>query len=309
MSEYIYSIEAKEVNKTFIKKNKEIIALDNFDIKIQKGSIHGLLGPNGAGKSTFINILGGLVKKNKGKIKICGLDIDSDMRKSKFKIGIVPQELNIDPFFTPFELLELQAGLYGIRKKYRKTEEILENVGLLDQKNSYARTLSGGMRRRLLVAKALVHSPEMIILDEPTAGVDVDLRKSLWNYIIKINKLGTTICLTTHYLEEAEELCDRITIINNGKVIKDDTKSNLLRLISDKTVIFQIRSKFKIPDELKQFKPQIVDDNLKVTYDKNFTSLKNIINILNKNEISFQEINTYESDLEDIFLKLVKNSK
>ena len=164
------------------------------------------------------------------------------------------------------------------------------------------------MRRRLLVAKALVHSPEIIILDEPTAGVDVNLRKSLWNYIKKINKLGTTICLTTHYLEEAEELCDRITIINNGKVIKDDTKNNLLKLISDKTVIFQIKSYFKIPNELNKFKTEIVDGNLKITYDKNITSLKKIIDILNINKISFQEINTYESDLEDIFLKFVKNN-
>ena len=179
---------------------------------------------------------------------------------------------------------------------------------MIDQKNSYARTLSGGMRRRLLVAKALVHSPEVIILDEPTAGVDVDLRKSLWEYIKKINKLGTTICLTTHYLEEAEELCDRITIINNGMVIKDDTKNELLKLISDKTVIFHIKSNFTIPDELKKFKPQIMDDNLKITYDKNITSLNKIINILNINKIHFEEINTYESDLEDIFLRLIKNS-
>lgn len=306
MSDYIYAIEAKEVNKTFIKKNKKTLALQNFNIQIKKGSIHGLLGPNGAGKSTFINILGSLVKKDSGNINICNLNIDSETKQSKFKIGIVPQELNIDPFFTPYELLELQAGLYGIRKAKRKTDEILENVGLIDQKNSYARTLSGGMRRRLLVAKALVHSPEMLILDEPTAGVDVDLRKSLWNYIKKINKLGTTICLTTHYLEEAEELCDRITILNNGKVIKDDTKNNLLKIISNKTVLFQIDSEIFIPNELKNFNPQIENSNLKITYDKNTTSLKEIIDILNKNKISFQEINTFESDLEDIFLKLVK---
>jgi len=306
MSDYIYAIEAKEVNKTFIKKNKKTLALQNFNIQIKKGSIHGLLGPNGAGKSTFINILGSLVKKDSGNINICNLNIDSATKQSKFKIGIVPQELNIDPFFTPYELLELQAGLYGIRKAKRNTDEILENVGLIDQKNSYARTLSGGMRRRLLVAKALVHSPEMLILDEPTAGVDVDLRKSLWNYIKKINKLGTTICLTTHYLEEAEELCDRITILNNGKVIKDDTKNNLLKIISNKTVLFQIDSKILIPNELKNFNPQIENSNLKITYDKNTTSLKEIIDILNKNKISFQEINTFESDLEDIFLKLVK---
>jgi len=306
MSDYIYAIEAKEVNKTFIKKNKKTVALQNFNIQIKKGSIHGLLGPNGAGKSTFINILGSLVKKDSGNINVCNLNIDSETKQSKFKIGIVPQELNIDPFFTPYELLELQAGLYGIRKAKRKTDEILENVGLIDQKNSYARTLSGGMRRRLLVAKALVHSPEMLILDEPTAGVDVDLRKSLWNYIKKINKLGTTICLTTHYLEEAEELCDRITILNNGKVIKDDTKNNLLKIISNKTVLFQIDSEIFIPNELKNFNPQIENSNLKITYDKNTTSLKEIIDILNKNKISFQEINTFESDLEDIFLKLVK---
>ena len=306
MSEYIYAIEAKEVNKTFIKKNKKTLALQNFDIQIKKGSIHGLLGPNGAGKSTFINILGSLVKKDSGNVNICNLNIDTATKQSKFKIGIVPQELNIDPFFTPYELLELQAGLYGIKKLDRKTNEILENVGLIDQKNSYARTLSGGMRRRLLVAKALVHSPEMLILDEPTAGVDVDLRRSLWNYIKKINKLGTTICLTTHYLEEAEELCDRITIINNGKVIKDDTKSNLLKIISNKTVLFQINSEISLPSELNNYNPKIENGNLKITYDKNTTSLNEIINILNKNKISFQEINTFESDLEDIFLKLVK---
>ena len=306
MSDYIYAIEAKGVNKTFIKKNKKTIALQDFNIQIKKGSIHGLLGPNGAGKSTFINILGSLVKKNSGNINICNLNIDTATKQSKFKIGIVPQELNIDPFFTPNELLELQAGLYGIKKADRKTNEILENVGLMDQKNSYARTLSGGMRRRLLVAKALVHSPEMLILDEPTAGVDVDLRRSLWTYIKKINKLGTTICLTTHYLEEAEELCDRITIINNGKVIKDDTKSNLLKIISNKTVLFQINSEIFLPSELNNYNPKIENGNLKITYDKNTTSLKEIIDILNKNKISFQEINTFESDLEDIFLKLVK---
>ena len=306
MSDYIYAIEAKGVNKTFTKKNNKTLALKDFNIQIKKGSIHGLLGPNGAGKSTFINILGSLVKKDSGDISICNLNIDTATKQSKFKIGIVPQELNIDPFFTPYELLELQAGLYGIRKADRKTDEILGNVGLIDQKNSYARTLSGGMRRRLLVAKALVHSPEMLILDEPTAGVDVDLRKSLWNYIKRINKLGTTICLTTHYLEEAEELCDGITIINNGKVIKDDTKNNLLKIISNKTVLFQINSEIFLPNELKNYSPKIENGNLKITYDKNTTSLKEIIDILNKNQISFQEINTFESDLEDIFLKLVK---
>ena len=182
MSDYKYSIEAKNVNKIFYKKSKEVKALINFNINIKKGTIHGLLGPNGAGKSTFINILGGLVKKNSGEVNICGIDIDRNIKLSKFKIGIVPQELNIDPFFSPAELLELQAGLYGVPKKIRKTEEILENLKLSDQRNAYARTLSGGMRRRLLIAKALVHDPEMIVLDEPTAGVDINIRASVWNY-------------------------------------------------------------------------------------------------------------------------------
>ena len=306
MSDYKYSIEAKNVNKIYIKNSKKINALIEFDIQIKRGSIHGLLGPNGAGKSTFINILGGLVKKNTGKVSICGIDIDKNSKQSKFKIGIVPQELNIDPFFSPVELLELQAGLYGIPKNKRKTEEILENLKLTEQRNAYARTLSGGMRRRLLIAKALVHSPEMLILDEPTAGVDIDIRASVWNYIRKINKLGTTICLTTHYLEEAENLCDSISIINFGKKIKEDTKENLLNIISNKTVSFTINNDFIIPNDLQKFDP--IKENLKLTlkYDKNKTNLREIIDILNKSKINFKEINTFESDLEDVFLKLVK---
>ncbi len=308
MSDYKYSIEAKNVNKIYIKNAKEIKALIDFDIRIKRGSIHGLLGPNGAGKSTFINILGGLVKKNTGKVSICGIDIDKHSKQSKFKIGIVPQELNIDPFFSPIELLELQAGLYGIPKNKRKTEEILDNLKLTEQRNAYARTLSGGMRRRLLIAKALVHSPEMLILDEPTAGVDIDIRASVWNYIRKINKLGTTICLTTHYLEEAENLCDGISIINFGKKIIDDSKENLLNIISYKTVSFSIDNNFIIPNDLKRFNPIKEGQKLTIKYDKNQTNLKEIINIINNSKINFREINTFESDLEDVFLKLVKNN-
>ena len=308
MTDYIYSIEAKNVNKTYKRKNLKVNALKDFNIKIKKGSIHGLLGPNGAGKSTFINILGGLVKKNKGNINICGIDIDKNQKLSKFKIGIVPQELNIDPFFTPFELLELQAGLYGIPKKNRKTEEILDNVGLLDNKNAYARTLSGGMRRRLLVAKALVHSPEMLILDEPTAGVDVELRSMLWNYIRDINNQGTTICLTTHYLEEAEKLCENITILNKGQVIKDDTKINLLNIISTKTVSFDFETKQEIPIELLQFNPKVEKNRLTLSYDKSKVSLSSIINILNKHNIVFLEMSTYESNLENVFTKLISSN-
>ena len=309
MSDYNFSIEAKNLNKIFKnKKNEEIKALIDFNINIPKGSIYGLLGPNGAGKSTFINILGSLVKKNSGNIKICGIDIDMNSKESRKKIGIVPQELNIDPFFTPIELLELQAGLYGVRKKDRKSEEILDKVGLLNQKNAYARTLSGGMRRRLLVAKALVHDPEIIILDEPTAGVDVELRKNLWEYIKNLNSKGTTICLTTHYLEEAENLCDFITIINKGKILASDTKQNLLNLIGKKTVSFILSDKIEIPKDLNKFDPILSENKLLINYDKKETKLKEIIEILNKKGISFYEINTYESDLEDVFINLINNN-
>ncbi len=308
MSDYNYSIEAKNVNKIFYRKLKQVNALIDFSIKIKKGTIHGLLGPNGAGKSTFINILGGLVKKNSGNVNICGINIDKNIKLSKFKIGIVPQELNIDPFFTPAELLELQAGLYGVPKSKRKTEEILENLKLTDQRNAYARTLSGGMRRRLLIGKALVHDPEIIILDEPTAGVDIDIRTSVWNYIKKISKEGKTICLTTHYLEEAENLCDNISIINYGKKIIEGSKKELLNIISTKSVSFVLDDNKKIPEELKPYKPYISHNVLKLSYDKNKTNLKNIIDILDNNQINFKEINTFEGDLEDVFLKVVSKN-
>ena len=311
MSEHIYSIEARKVNKTYKKKKKnlEVQALINFDINIKKGSVYGLLGPNGAGKSTFINILGGLVKKDTGIIKICGIDVDASAKSTRKKIGIVPQELNIDPFFTPIELMELQAGLYGVRKKDRKSEEILSNVGLLEQKNAYARTLSGGMRRRLLVAKALVHDPDIIILDEPTAGVDVELRQNLWRYINKLNSMGKTICLTTHYLEEAEYLCDYITIINKGKILKSDTKNNLINLIGKKIVKFNLNSHIeKLPSIFDQYNPIINEGILSLTYDKHITKLKSILEELSINKIIFDEINTQESDLEDVFIELTRNS-
>ena len=306
MSDYKYSIEAKNVNKTFLKKTQEVEALIDFSITIKKGTIHGLLGPNGAGKSTFINILGGLVKKNSGEVNVCGINIDKNIKLSKFKIGIVPQELNIDPFFSPAELLELQAGLYGVPKKKRKTEEILENLKLTDQRNAYARTLSGGMRRRLLIGKALVHDPEMIILDEPTAGVDIDIRASIWDYIKKMSQEGKTICLTTHYLEEAENLCDNISIINHGKKIIEGSKNELLSIISTKTVSFVLDNKFIIPNELKEYKPILNKNILKLSYDKNETNLRKIIDILIENKINFSEINTSEGDLEDVFLKVTK---
>ena len=307
MSDYKYSIEAKNVNKTFLKKHEEVRALIDFSITIKRGTIHGLLGPNGAGKSTFINVLGGLVKKNSGNISICGIDIDKNTKLSKFKIGIVPQELNIDPFFSPAELLELQAGLYGVPKRKRKTDEILENLKLTDQRNAYARTLSGGMRRRLLIGKALVHDPEIIILDEPTAGVDIDIRNSVWNYIKRISKQGKTVCLTTHYLEEAENLCDNITIINHGRKIIEGSKKELLSIISTKVVSFVLDKNLSIPNELNEYKPILTNNILKLSYDKNITNIKKIIDILTKNQIDFKEINTSEGDLEDVFIKVIKN--
>ena len=307
MPNYKFAIHAKQLNKTYNKKKlKPVEALTDFNIQIPKGSIYGLLGPNGAGKSTFINILGGLVKKDSGEISICGINTDENPKETRRKIGIVPQEVNIDPFFNPYELMELQAGLYGIHKKNRRTDEILERVGLIEQKKSYARTLSGGMRRRLCVAKALVHSPEVIILDEPTAGVDVELRKNLWSYIRELKELGTTICLTTHYLEEAENLCDYITIINNGKVLKSDTRDNLINLIGKKTVSFILESNnIQIPKPLNKFNAILKNKILILNYDKNKTQLKEIINILDNYKILFNEINTYESDLEDVFVNLI----
>lgn len=310
MSEYKFSIEANYVNKTYIKKDGERIeALNNFNVNIPKGSIYGLLGPNGAGKSTFINILANLVKKDSGTIKISGINLDTNSKACRKKIGIVPQELNIDPFFTPIELLNLQSGLYGVRNNHDKCEQILKKIGLIDQKNSYARTLSGGMRRRLLIAKALVHDPDIIILDEPTAGVDVNLRKMLWEYIKELKKKGKTICLTTHYLEEAEILCDEITIINKGKMIKTDLKENFVNLFSEKKVIFQLTdNEFQIPVELNKFKPLKIKNKITLTYNVKETTLRQIIKIFDINKIEFNEINTEEGSLEKTFVKLINDN-
>ena len=302
-----FAIEAKNLSKIFIKDNYKVEALQDFSINIPKGCIYGLLGPNGAGKSTFINILSGIVKKTKGTVKIEGINQDTNAIATKRKIGIVPQELNIDPFFTPFELLELQAGLYGIRKKNRRTEQILQDLGLSDQRNAYARTLSGGMRRRLLIAKALVHNPEVIVLDEPTAGVDVELRQNLWRYVDELKQMGKTICLTTHYLEEAEKMCDLITIINKGVKIVEDKKDNLLNLFSNRKVKFDIISKnILVPEKLKPLIYSHGSNSLILEYNKKKISLSKIIKELDKNNIIFSEIKTYDEDLESIFLKITK---
>ncbi len=302
-----FAIEAKNLSKVFIKDNKKIKALQNFSINIPKGSIYGLLGPNGAGKSTFINILSGIVNKTDGKVIIEGIDQDKDAIATRRKIGIVPQELNIDPFFTPFELLELQAGLYGIKRKDRKTEKILKDLGLSEQRNAYARTLSGGMRRRLLIAKALVHNPEVIVLDEPTAGVDVELRQNLWKYVDELKKMGKTICLTTHYLEEAEKMCDLITIINKGKKVIEDSKKNLLNLFSNRKVKFDIIGKnILIPKKLKPLIYKEEMNSIVLEYNKKNINLSDIIKELDRNNIIFSEIKTYDEDLESVFLKMTK---
>ena len=302
-----FAIEARNLSKVFLKDNNKVKALENFSINIPKGSIYGLLGPNGAGKSTFINILSGIVKKTHGKIIIEGIDQDIDAIATRRKIGIVPQELNIDPFFTPFELLELQAGLYGIKRKDRRTEQILKDLGLSEQRNAYARTLSGGMRRRLLIAKALVHNPEVIVLDEPTAGVDVELRQSLWKYVDELRKMGKTICLTTHYLEEAEKMCDLITIINKGIKVIEDRKQNLLNLFSNRKVKFDIIGKnILLPEKLKPLIYKYEQNSIVLEYNKKNINLRDIIKEFDKNNIIFSEIKTYDEDLESVFLKMTK---
>jgi len=302
------AIFTKNLTKIYHKKNQKVNALINFTINIPRGCIYGLLGPNGAGKSTFINIIAGLVKKNSGVVNITGINLDKKPIEIRKKIGVVPQELNIDPFFTPYELLELQAGLYGVKKKDRKTIQILEKMQLIDKKDSYARNLSGGMRRRLLIAKALVHDPEIIFLDEPTAGVDVELRMNLWGYIKSLSEKGKTICLTTHYLEEAEKLCDYITIINNGKKVLEDKKENLLNLFSKRIVKFDIENEIiKVPNILEKFLKESNHNQLTLEYDKKEINLSEIIKILNDNNILFSELKTYDEDLETIFLKFTSD--
>ena len=304
-----FAIEATAVSKNFKTNNNIIKALQQFSIKITRGSIFGLLGPNGAGKSTFINILAGLVIKNSGKVSILGIDQDNEPILTRKKIGVVPQELNIDPFFTPYELLELQAGLYGIKKNKRNTLKILSDLKLIDKKNAYARSLSGGMRRRLLIAKALVHDPDVIILDEPTAGVDVELRMNLWQYIKHLKSIGKTICLTTHYLEEAEHLCDYITIINKGKKIVEDKKINLLNMFSKRTVNFELIEEVEsFPTLIQKFIKSKHGRKLTIEYDKKEINISKIIKELNNYGILFSDLKTHDEDLESIFLKITNDS-
>jgi ABC-2 type transport system ATP-binding protein len=288
------------------------LAIDSIDLAVPRGSLFGLLGPNGAGKSTLINILAGLVAKSSGSARIWGYDIERDSRAARASIGVVPQELNIDPFFTPRALLDLQAGLYGIPKSQRRTDAILEAVGLSDKAEAYARSLSGGMRRRLMVAKALVHKPPVLVLDEPTAGVDIDLRQQLWAYVRGLNAEGVTVLLTTHYLEEAQSLCDRIAIIAQGKVVANDTTGALLARVDAKTMTLTLdHLPDAIPDSLIRLGGQI-GQGPKLVFRYRPTSggagASAILAAVQEAGLVIYDISTEEADLEDIFLQVVHSA-
>ena len=303
-------VDVKNLKKTYSKKGSNVVeALKSLNLEVKEGEIFGLLGPNGAGKSTFINILGGSVIKSEGKVNVWGFDLDKNPRQARASIGIVPQEVNVDPFFRPRDLLELQAGLYGVKKKDRITDTILKLVSLENQANSYSRSLSGGMKRRLMVAKAMVHQPPVIILDEPTAGVDVDLRQKLWDNVKSLNEKGVTIILTTHYLEEAEKMCDRIGILSHGELVALDTTKNLLNKIQTKVVNFITDKKPNINENDLNSLKVISNENGKlcVSYEKSKINIDQIINYLIAQNIKIFDISTDDGDLEDVFLRLTKN--
>lgn len=306
------AIEIKNLSKTYAgtKKSAPKLALDNIDLNIPKGSMFALLGPNGAGKSTTINIMAGLVVKSSGSVSINGYDVDETPRSAKKSIGIVPQEIVFDPFFTPRKVLDLQAGYYGIPKSDRRTMEILDMVGLADKADATARSLSGGMKRRMMVAKAMVHDPEILVLDEPTAGVDIELRQQLWDNVKMLNKAGKTILLTTHYLEEAEQLCDRIAIINNGKVITNETKDDILSRVDGKEITFRLDKEITdIPAELSDFNARIEGKHrIVVTYRPSDVEVGSMITAIQKTKYGITDIATDQSDLEDVFLQLTRKT-
>jgi ABC-2 type transport system ATP-binding protein len=304
------AIDARGLRKIYRARQgqPEKEALKGVDLAIPKGSIFGLLGPNGAGKSTFINILAGLVTKTAGRASIWGYDIDENPRQASASIGVVPQELNLDPFFTPREALEFQAGLYGVPKAQRRTAAILEAVGLADKADAYARTLSGGMRRRLLVAKALVHNPPVLVLDEPTAGVDLELRNQLWSYVRGLNRSGTTVVLTTHYLQEAQELCDRIAIIDRGLVVACDTTAALLSRVGDKQLVIRPAAPVAVPPPaLLAFRPELrAGGEIWLTYRPSETRLDAVLEAVRAAGIGINDLSTVEPDLEDVFVQLTQ---
>ena len=300
-------VDVKNLTKKY--ENKDSFALDHINLKIEQGSIFGLLGPNGAGKSSFINIISGLSNKTSGKVLVCGVDLDFDPKTIKGNIGVVPQEINIDPFFSTLEIMNIQSGMYGVKKKDNNNLEILKKLDLYDKANSYSRSLSGGMKRRLMVAKAMVHNPPLLILDEPTAGVDVELRKNLWNYIKSLNKLGVTIILTTHYLKEAELMCDRIGVLNKGNLVALDSTQNLLNRIQMKKVTFKLNNRIELDENMfKSLKIIYNKDNeLSLSYDKNKIKIEEIIKFITSKNINIDDISTNDGDLEDVFLQLTND--
>ena len=305
------AITAEGLSKTYQTSGNqyEKKALKSINLEIPRGMIFGLLGPNGAGKSTFINILAGLVIKSTGKASVWGFDIDENPRMARASIGVVPQEINFDPFFTPLESLDLQAGLYGVTAKQRRSMEILETLGLEDKANAYSRTLSGGMRRRLLIAKALVHQPPILVLDEPTAGVDIELRHQLWTYVRALNEQGVTIVLTTHYLEEAQALCDRIAIIDHGDLVICDDTPNLLTLLDSKTLLLRPDTTLsEVPVGLESYHTTLQSDGrLALTSNPREKTALQVLDDVRQKNISITDLETEGTSLESVFMKLTGN--
>ena len=300
------AISIRDLEKTYAGGKR---ALDRVSLEVPRGSIFGLLGPNGAGKSTLINILAGLVRKSAGSATIWGFDIDAHPRNAKASIGIVPQEILFDSFFTPFETLELQAGLYGVPRAKRRTMDLLRAVRLEDKAHAYSRTLSGGMKRRLLIAKALVHTPPVLVLDEPTAGVDIELRAQLWEYVRELNAGGTTVVLTTHYLEEAQALCDRIAIVDGGRIVANDLTSTLLATAQDKILVVTVDADLgALPDGLGARAVVKGPRTLSITFDKREAQAGTILHRLTEAGIGVVDVSTREADLEDVFLKLTRRA-
>lgn len=304
------AIRIEQLQKTYRAKggqSKE--ALKGISLEVPRGAFFGLLGPNGAGKSTMINILAGLVVKSSGTAEICGYDIERDARQARRAIGVVPQELALDTFFTVRQALDITAGYYGVPKAKRKTQEIIDAMGLSDKADAPSRRLSGGMRRRLLVGKALVHSPEVLILDEPTAGVDVELRTQLWDYVKDLNRKGTTILLTTHYLEEAEELCDEIAIINHGQIIAHDSKKALMGQVDKKEIFFTLTEELLVvPTLLADLNPRIHEGKMVIEYQPSHANMDAVIKRVHESGLTIRDISTREVDLEDIFRSLTKKA-
>ena len=304
------ALKVEKLTKIYSQKSSnQIKALNNLNLEVKEGEIFGLLGPNGAGKTTFLNILAGTVIKNSGTVNVWGYDLDKNPRQVRSSIGIVPQEVNLDPFFSPKNLLELQAGLYGIPKKDRITDFILKLVSLEKQANSYARSLSGGMRRRLLIAKAMVHRPPILVLDEPTAGVDVQLRQNLWDNVKELNKQGVTIILTTHLMYEAEEMCNKIAILNKGNLVTLDTTDNLLDRIRTKKIIFKVKKIVTINQKnLNGIKFSYKSNNeITALYERKKHKIDEIINKVKNAGMEIYDISTDEGDLEDVFIDLTKS--